>query len=796
MTRVEGTTNEYTSNHIALLVSHRYLVAVLASAIAVRLASYYLLHRHSFSSDVDMWLVSLISGGKLLGSYTSIWHYLGLAPYSYPVLFHLLLAWLKSSLELASSQLFLVNVIPVVVSLTSIYFTVNEFRGRGPALMSILALSTSPIFVFETLPNSFKAKPLCYAFIALALMSAVRVVRGRRRATAPLVLFLLASVFTYRDAIPISILILATVLSCLLGRSKPSMRIFREPVSLRLVSDSLSMLGASIFTVTYILYTPSLGLTETLVSGLMKQGPLLLFSIPGMLYEAGHKDTASKFVLTLTAIALTTALVNWKAAEAAPLFLAPLAGVGFTDMCRKPWRLKCLKLARGFRIVAVMVILVGLGTMTFGLTYYPSRYYVRLDPEVLDETDQIRLFVADRSPQRGMVVFGSGYTGLALGDAYASMIVLGEEQRLFFHSYNLHHLISTDFDPWIITHPELTYVSTIQLHRSLFSHNGRSLDLLFRSFFIQYVIAERNPRVDEWAQINQNLVKEILTTRSYRVFEVVSTRPQMMLLSFIERNIPADAKILAPYSASLSIGQLNGNDLTRALEITFNFNYIHLYEKLIGGPDRTRELQSVRTQVATLKNLYLNPERLVVYATEKGYGYIVSDSRHISAKLLELRQKPLFVAGDISLFEVAKTELNRKSGTNATATARNSTLAINVFETMSYSPDRYALGEPAANCQIRLEGTGTEVTLALTDSSGTAIFYVPPGEYVVEATMGDIAAKTNIRVESYTFVPMLLHRPKQDLTRALLPLMVILNGGLAAIAASSPLTRRTKDCSQ
>jgi len=772
-------------------MSHRYVLLILVSAVAVRLASYYLIYTYAFSPDPDMWLVSLISDSRLLESYTSVWHYLGLAPYSYPVLFHFLCALLKTSLNLSSSDLFLVNLVFPVVTLASVYLMVKSLRGQETALMSTFALSVSPIFVFETLLNTFKAKQLSYALVALELWSAISILRGRRGAVALFPLILLTSVFTYREALPMGILILAVLASCILA-NRGDRSFVENPVYLRLAVVLLSAFGALIFTVSYVLYTPSLGVAETIVSSLIKQGPLLLFCIAGAFYALKGRTATDRFILTLTLVPLSTALINWKAGDSAPIFLAPLAGVGLVRVLRAPNPAMYIKVAKRNRSPSVLIILVGLATTVFGLTYYPAKYYVMLQPQAFDEIDQIHRFIAGKAPQRGAVIYGTGYTGVAVGETYASMIVVGPEQRLFYYMFNLHRLVSTDFDPWMISHPELTYDSTLQLYKSLFSHSGVSLDRFFRNFSVQYLIVEKDPIVDKWTETNRRLLEERLVTRNYRVYEIASTRPQVQLLSFIEQHLPTDAKILAPYSMSCAIGQLRDDDLTRALEETFNLNYIHLYERFTGGPNRSRELSLLKARVKVLNDLYSNPKELVLFAKENGFSYVVSDRKDISTRLSELSQRLMFENEDISLFETLETSGTCQAGRSVTAATEPSTLVVNVFETISYSPHRYALSGPAQDCLVKLERDGLEVRNGCTDSSGTIVFSVAPGEYVASASRGELAAKVRVQVSTYAFTPILLHHAREDPTGTLLPFAVLLNSALAIAPTVVPMSWRRR----
>jgi len=373
---------------------------------------------------------------------------------------------------------------------------------------------------------------------------------------------------------------------------------------------------------------------------------------------------------------------------------------------------------------------------------------------------------------------------LAAGPAYASLIVIGPEQKPFYYLYNLHHLTSTDFDPQIITHPELTYVSTLQLHQALYSHNGENLNQLLKNFFIQYIVLQRSPRSENWTQVNRAYLKERLATKSYKVYEVTSTQSQVQLLSFIEQHLPVDAKILAPYSISYAIGQVRNDYLTSTLKTTFSLNYPHMYERLVGGLNRGNELLALQERVKTLNNLYSDPEQLVAFAMENNFGYAVCN-RDISKELLQLGQKLIFQNEELFLFEIAK-GLEAHQANARRITVSDSTLAINIFDTLSYDPDRYALTTPVQECVVKLEQGGLIVREGRTDASGTIILSVPPGNYSVTASTGELTTTVKIQVNEYVFAPILLHHSKEDPGRVLLPFIVTLNSILALVATISP----------
>jgi hypothetical protein len=578
-------------------------------------------------------------------------------------------------------------------------------------------------------------------------------------------------------------LIMMVLVTCIL-RDQSEIGTGRNSTWLRLLSVVVVVLGVLTFTLSYILYTPSLGIIGALLSSLTKQGPLLLFCIPGIFCALRDRKAANSFIAVLALISFSSSLFSWKAADSAPIFLAPLSGIGLTSICHTARKIVWAKPFRNPRSVSIIVILIGLTTTVFGLIYYPARYYITHEPQVFDEIGEIHRFVSGNNPQRGMVLYGTGYTELAVGPAYAGMIVIGPEQKPFYYLYNLHHLTSTNFDSQIITHPELTYVSTLQLHQALYSHNGENLNQLLKNFFIQYIVLQRSPRSETWTQINRAYLKERLATKSYKVYEVTSTQSQVQLLSFIEQHLPVDARILAPYSISYAIGQVRNDYLTSALKTAFDLNYPHMYERLVGGPNRSNELSALQERVKTLNNLYSDPERLVTFAKEKNFGYAVCN-RDISKELLQLDQKLIFQNEELFLFEIAK-GLEAHQANARRITVSDSTLAINIFDTLSYDPDRYALTTPVQECVVKLEQGGLIVREGRTDASGTIILSVPPGNYSVTASTEELTTTVKIQVNEYAFAPILLHHSKEDPGRLLLPFIVTLNSILALAATISP----------
>lgn len=520
------------------LKRYQWVLAIIVFAATVRLAAFFLIYRNSISSDIDMWLVYEVADGKLLDNYTSIWHYLGMAPYSYPILFHLFSASVKNLGQLLPSDLFLINLVPSFIPLLFCYNIIKDSYGERPALISTFALCSAPIFVYDTLPGAFKAKVLFYAFISAEIYCASKILKGQKKFWPLLFLFGLASSLTYREAILMNVLIVAVLLSTMLLRSQ------LKPI--RLLGWLSTVFGATLFALSYIAYTPSLGLTQTLLSGLAKQGPLLIFSLAGVFYSIKRGRTIDHFLSTMTLAMLAAALLNWKAADSAPILLAPLSGVGLIYSFNLKDKIRRFRPSVNLKAAALTIIMVGLITTVFGLVYYPSKYYIEAKPQVFNEIEAIRHFISTSKPQRGAIVYGTGYTGLSIKQAYASIFILGPEQETFFYTYSLHHLISTDFDPWIIKHPEVVYESTLQLHHSLLTHNGEDLRQLLESFSVQYLIIENTSATDNWAQLNTANLEERFATPHYKVYEVSATKPEVALLRFLEEDLPENAKIPSP----------------------------------------------------------------------------------------------------------------------------------------------------------------------------------------------------------------------------------------------------------
>ena len=756
------------------LRKYQWILAIIVFAATVRLAAFFLIYRNSVSSDIDMWLVYEIADGKLLNNYTSIWHYLGMAPYSYPILFHLFSASVKNLGQLLPSGLFLINLVPSLIPLLFCYSIIKDSYGERPALISTFALCSAPIFVYDTLPGTFKARVLFYAFIYAELYCASRILKGQKKFWPLLFLFTLASSLTYREAILMNVFIVAVLLSTMLLRSQ------LRPI--RLLGWVSTVLGATLFALSYITYTPSLGLTQTLISGLAKQGPLLIFSLAGVFYSVKRGRTIDHFLSTTTLVMLTAALLNWKAADSAPILLAPLSGVGLIYSFRLKDKIRRFRPSVNLKTAALAIIMVGLITTLFGLTYYPSKYYIEAKPQVFNEIEAIRHFISASKPQSGAIVYGTGYTGLSIKQAYASIFILGPEQETFFYTYSLHHLVSTDFDPWIIKHPEVVYESTLQLHHSLFTHNGEDLRQLLEGFSIQYLIIENTSTTDNWAQSNTANLEERLATQHYKVYEASATKPEVALLRFLEDDLPENAKVLAPHYMAPSINQVRTEYLMKGLKDSFNFNYIHLYERLRGGTNRTKVLDSLMMNIGTLTELYDHPIQLVPFALRNGFDYIVSDNPDTTNKLVTLGQKILFSQSNLALLTANKTIAAQSTNTTNTIVHEPYTLTVNVFDATSFTPERYSLTSPAYNAHVELQRNGVKVGEGNTDPSGTIIFRVPSGGYTVLATEDELTVKRQIKVDSYTFVPTVIHHPKEDpMQKFLAPLLL-----LVALLASIP----------
>jgi len=758
------------------LRKYQWILAIIVLAATVRLTAFFLIYRNSISSDIDMWLVYEIADGKLLNNYTSIWHYLGMAPYSYPILFHLFSASVKNLGQLLPSGLFLINLVPSLIPLLFCYSIIKDSYGERPALISTFALCSAPIFVYDTLPGTFKARVLFYAFISAELYCASRILKGQKKFWPLLFLFALASSLTYREAIPMNVFIVAVLLSTILLQSQ------LRPV--RLLGGVSTVLGATLFALSYITYTPSLGLTQTLISGLAKQGPLLIFSLAGVLYSVKRGRTIDHFLSTTTLVMLTAALLNWKAADSAPILLAPLSGVGLIYSFRLKDKIRRFRPSVNLKTAALAIIMVGLITTLFGLTYYPSKYYIEAKPQVFNEIEAIRHFISASKPQNGAIVYGTGYTGLSIKQAYASIFILGPEQETFFYTYSLHHLVSTDFDPWIIKHPEVVYESTLQLHHSLFTHNGEDLRQLLEGFSIQYLIIENTSTTDNWARSNNANLEERFATLHYKVYEVSATKPEVALLRFLEEDLPENAKVLAPYYMAPSINQVRRAFLMDGLKESFNFNHIHLYERLRGRTNRTEILDNLMRNIGTLTELYDHPTQLAPFAVRNDFDYIVSDNPDTTNELVTLGHKLLFSQSNLALLTANKAITTQSTNTTNTITIVHEpyTLTVNVFDATSFTPERYSLTSPASSVHVELQRNGVKVGDGKTDSSGTIIFQVPSGGYTVSVTEGNLTVRRQVEVESYTFVPTVIHHPTEDpMQKFSVPLLL-----LVALLASIP----------
>jgi hypothetical protein len=741
-----------------ILSTYKWISLIMVFALTVRLASFLLLYKNAISSDIDIWLVYEVADGKLLSNYTSIWHFFGIAPYSYPILFHLFTASVKVLGQLRASDLFFINIVPSLIPLLFCYGIVKNSYDERSALISIFAFSTAPIFIFDTLPGTFKARPLFYAFISAELYCASRILKGQNKFWPLLFLFALVSSLTYREADLMCILIVTVLTSAVLTKHK------RTP--LRLAGVALSILGSTFFAFSYIAYTPSLGLIQTLASGLAKQGPLIIFCLAGAFYAIKRGSSIDYFLSTITLVVLAVALLNWKAADSAPIILAVLSGVGISNFTKAPagllGKLKTLRPVANPRLGALAILMVGLATTAFGLTYYTNKYYLGTKPQVFDEIGAVRQFVQESKPQRGTIVYGTGYTGLSLEGAYASVFVLGPEQQTLFYTYSLDHLVSTDFDPWIVKHPELVYESTLQLYHSLYTHNGEDLKQFLESFSIQYLIVENTSATDAWAQANRQNLEERFATQHYRVYEALTTKPLIAMLKFIDYSLPEDARVLAPYYMSPSISEVRREYVTKDLEGLFDFNYIHLYERFKGGPDRTKLLDNLRMKIGTLRGLYDNSSQLVAFAFKNGFNYVITDNVDLRNKLVNLGQNLLFSQDNLALLEVNENAAARSTLTTGISTRTQFTLTTNIFDATSYTSERYSLTSPAPNIYVKLQRDGEKIAEGYTDHSGTVIFQIPSGKYAVISATDNVTDERQVEVNSYTFVPIVIHHQEED----------------------------------
>lgn len=218
------------------------------------------------------------------------------------------------------------------------------------------------------------------------------------------------------------------------------------------------------------------------------------------------------------------------------------------------------------------------------------------------------------------------------------------------------------------------------------------------------------------------------------------------------------------------------------LKDSFNFDYIHLYERLRGGTNRTETLDKLMTNMGTLTELYDHPTQLAPFALRNGFDYIVSDNPDTTNELVTLGQKLLFSQSNLALLTANKTITTQSTTPNNTIVHKPYTLTVNVFDATSFTPERYSLTSPASNVRVELQLNGVKVSDGKTDSSGTIILQVPGGGYTVSVTEGNLTVRSQVEVESYTFAPIVIHHPTEDpMQKFSAPLLL-----LVALLASIP----------
>ena len=741
----------------SLIRQHLSLISILLFTIAIRLFSFYFISRDYSTADPELLIVYDIANGRFLESYTSLWHYLGLAPYSYPILFHLLLAEIKILGDITLSSLPLINIALSLIPILFIYSLVKRVFKDGNPEMSAFILSTSPIFIFETLSGTFKARALAYALICAQLYFAIRILQGKRRMIPLFLLFISASSLTYRVALPINVLLIASLLAIPL--------LMKSRIAPRLAGVGVAILGITSYIVAYQSYGETAIAVETVFSCLAKAGPLLLIGVIGILCELNKPphiwgglnmsaslnlrlEGAFKYFLAVPALtSLTLGLVNWKAADTVPLFLAPLSGIGLINL--KSMLPKTIPKPELDRSIFATLLLIGLLATSFSLTYYPSKWYQKRPPELYDEIEQVKDFLKSRT-QRGALILGTGYTGISIAKAFSGIVLIGPEQERFVQAYTLNLLATTNFKPGYVQawryRPGSIYEASQQFYRSFFIHSGKNLEQLLRCYFIQYVVAENLAETSAWATTNQQYLRKIFSTPNYIVYEVSATESEMNLLKFIEESV-VDGKLLSPYYASPFIAQLGQDLLTGDLNPILDFNYFLQYERYRGEQIPYQNIQELKSKVEATQKAYEDASKLVSFALQRGCRYIVLDSYHseMREKLLRMGQRLLFSQEDVSLFEIVSqtTDYPRiltiktfdtRTMLNVHAMIKVATADGKLIERKETDPRGEANFTLTLGTYSITAATGAEETsqiIRLTDDMDVTIFLGPPEPHIL-----------------------------------------------------------------
>lgn len=769
------------------LKENSWILAILLLTITVRVFSWQVGNRDSFTRDADMWFVYALEDGKLLKGYTSIWHYLGLSTYSYPILFSALVTMTKTLVEFPASQSFWVIIPLSIIPVSFTYMIALKTYGRTAAILSAFALSTTPVYIFETLPGTFKARALCYAFVAAELYCAYRILeRERTSKKGYLFLFLLfasASILTYRASLPINLLIIAFVV--------PSLPVMRRKTILQLISMATAVAGSILFAFAYSTYTPSFGLLETFASCLAKQGPILLLGIIGAIYALRRGRPTDHFIATPSLIILAVALVNWKAADISPLLLAPLSGLGIIQTRTLLGRRLKIKTGINWKALVLILLTVGILTTSFSLSYYPQRWYLKGDPKLFDEIEEIRNFFADQPHQGGAIIYGTGYTGMSILGARSSILFIGPEQSTFTKAYVLNHLAVSDFNPRIIEHPESIYESTLQLQYSLYSSTGEPFGRMLKTYLIQYLVAENNPSSKFWEDANAQYIEKIYSTEHYSVYVVTETESEIEMLHFVETQLPKDAKLASPYYLSPFLSELRQCYITDELEATLNFNYIHFFQRLSKVERDMGTVGKLKSKVQDLREAYLDASKLISFSLKNKLTHIVTDSVQMRLELLSLGRVPVFSSGSLSIFELE--DLEFKQSSSKPMKPEPHTLIVNIFEADSFDPDRYVLTGPAKDISVRIDSDLMVSEVGKTNEAGSALFQVQPGTYSVRAGVGELSATLRFTVDHDTFLPIILHRWRIDPMEALWPPYIGAISLLVATSSYKMLFRASKE---
>jgi len=748
----------------SLMRHHLFLIAVLLFTIAIRLVSFYFISPDYSTADPELLIVCDVADGRLLENYTSLWHYLGLAPYSYPILFHLLLAEIKILGDITLSSLPLINAAFSLIPILFMYSLVKRVFKDGNADISAFILSTSPIFIFETLSGTFKARALAYALICAQLYFAIRILQGKKRMIPLFLLFILASSLTYRVALPINALLIASLLATHL--------LMKSRVAPHLAGVGVATLGIASYVIAYQSYGETVVAVETLLSSLAKAGPLLLLGVVGILCEMNRRpphiwggigmsislnlrlERASKYFLAIPALtSLALGLVNWKAADTVPLFLAPLSGIGLLHLrTALPKTIPKPKLDRS---IFATLLLIGLLATSFSLSYYPSKWYQKRPPELYDEIEQVKDLLTSRT-QRGALILGTGYTGISIAKAFSGIVLIGPEQEPFVQAYALNLLATTNFKPGYVQawryRPGSIYEASQQFYRSFFIHNGKNLEQLLRGYFIQYVVTENLEETNTWATTNQQYLRKIFSTPNYILYEVSATEPEMNLLKFIEESA-VDGKLLSPYYASPFIAQLGEDLLMEDLNSILDFNYFLQYERYKGEQIPYQTIQELKSSVEGMQKAYENPSKLVSFALERGCRYIILDPFHseMREKLLRMGQRLLFSQEDVSLFEIVSrtTDYPRiltikafdtRKMSNVHATIKIATVdgeLIEQKETDSNGVANFTLTLGTYSITAATDAEETSQVVRLTDDVDVTIFLGPPEPHILTVKVID-----------------------------------------------------------